>query len=136
MIGLKTEFSRKELLWFGPLFSLFGGIIGWFARWRFEAPVVAEWIWIVAGVIILGYYHVPPLRRGIFIGWLALVFPIGWVVSHFLLALVFYLLVFPIGLMMRLCRYDGLKRRLDPETKSYWIKRQSSKDPQDYFRQF
>lgn len=136
MIGLKTEFSRKELLWFGPLFVLFGGMIGGFARWRFDAPGVAEWIWIVSGVIILVYYLVPPLRRGIFTGWLAVVFPIGWVVSHFLLALVFYLLVFPIGLMMRLFRYDALKRRFDPGAKSYWIKRESSKDPQDYFRQY
>lgn len=136
MITLRKEFSRKELLWFGPLFALFGGMIGGFAKWRFGAPELAQWIWIASGLIILTYHLVPPFRKWIFAGWLAAVFPIGWIVSHVLLALVFYLLVFPIGLMMRLFRYDALKRRLNPKAESYWIKRGPARDPQDYFRQF
>lgn len=136
MIEIKTSFSKKELLWFGPLFALFSVIIGAIARWKFDSPEAAKWIWIFAVAIIFIYYLVPPLRRWIFIGWMAAVFPIGWIISHVLLTIVFYLVVFPIGILMRLLRYDALNRNVEPDAKSYWIKRENSKDPKKYFRQF
>ena len=136
MINLKTSFSRRELLWFGPLFALFGGMVGGLARWKFEAPDAARWIWIISAVVVVIYYLVPPFRRWIFIGWVGAVFPVGWILSHVLLSVVFYLVVFPIGLLMRLFRYDALRRRRDPDAESYWIKRGSITDPRRYFRQF
>lgn len=136
MIGIKTSFSRRELLWFGPLFALFGGTVGAMALWRFAAPDVARWIWIVSAAVIAIYYLVPPVRKWIFIGWMASVFPIGWILSHVLLSVVFYLVVFPIGMLLRLFRYEVLHRRFDPEATSYWIKREARSDPRRYFRQF
>lgn len=136
MIDLKTTFSRRELLWFGPLFALFAGMIGALARSKFDAPDVAKWIWVISAVLIGLYYAVPPLRKWMFIGWMAAVFPLGWILSHVLLSVVFYLVVFPIGILMRLFRYDALRRRLDPDAKSYWIERESNRDSRKYFRQF
>ncbi|MFT7302989.1 MAG: hypothetical protein ACI8UZ_001827 [Akkermansiaceae bacterium] len=136
MIELKTSFSRRELLWFGPLFALFGAMVGGMALWKFEAPTFAKWIWIVSAVVILLYSLLPPLRKWIFIAWMAAVFPIGWIVSHVLLAAVFYLVVFPIGLLMRCFRYDALGRSFDRDCKSYWKKREANDDSRRYFRQF
>ena len=136
MIELKTTFSRRELMWFGPLFALFGGMVGGIARWKFGAPEVAQWIWILSAVLIVLYYLLPPLRKWIFTAWIATVFPIGWLLSHVLLGLVFYLVVLPIGLLLRLSGYDALSRRLDPDATSYWIRRERSTDARKYFRQF
>lgn len=136
MIQLKTTFTKRELIWFGPLFALFGGLIGALAFWKFEAPGIAQAIWISTAATIVLYNLIPPLRKPIYTGWLALVFPIGWIVSHLLLTIVFYLVVFPIGLLMRLLRYDALGRTFSPEAKSYWIKRSANSDPAKYFRQF
>jgi len=136
MIGFKTIFSRRELLWFGPLFALFAGFIGWISVWKFDARPVAIWVWAIGGGVIVLYYLIPALRRAIFMAWLGMVFPIGWLLSHALLSVVFYLVVLPIGLMLRLFRYDALHRRFDPKAPSYWIKRSSSTEPKRYFRQF
>lgn len=136
MIDLKTTFSKRELMWFGPLFALFAGMIGGFVIWKFEAPNVAKWIWMISAGVIVIYYLVPPLRKWLYTGWMAAVFPIGWVISHVLLAAVFYLLVFPIGILMRLLKYDALSRRFDREKKSYWIERKKVADPRKYFRQY
>ena len=136
MIKMKTTFTRREQFWFGPLFALFGSMIGGFALWKFSAPEVAKWIWIFSAVIIALYYLIPPLRKWIFMGWLGAVFPIGWVISHLLLGIVFYLVVFPIGLMMRMFRYDALGRRFDRDAKSYWKKREARDDPRRYFKQY
>jgi len=136
MIEFKKSFSRSELLWFGPLFAAFAGLVGWVAIHHFDAPKVATWIWASAAAVIVIYYLIPPLRRAIFVAWLAAVFPIGWVISHVLLSMVFYLLVLPIGLMLRLFRYDALQRRFDHDAVSYWIKRGPPADAKRYFRQF
>lgn len=136
MIHLKTEFTRRELLWFGPLFALFGGLIGALLFWKFEAPNIAKVIWVATAIIIAIYNLVPALRPTIFTAWMALIFPIGWLISHLLLTLVFYLVVFPIGLLMRALRYDALNRKFSPGAHSYWIKRQIEQDPKKYFRQF
>ena len=136
MIGIKTSYSRRELMWFGPLFALFAGLVGGVASWKFDAPGFAKWVGLVSAAIVAIYYAVPPLRKPIFVAWLAAVFPIGWVVSHLLLSVVFYLVVFPIGLLVRLFGYDALRRRREPDAESYWIEREPRDDPRRYFRQF
>jgi hypothetical protein len=45
------------------------------------------------------------------------------VISPLVLALLFYACITPIGLLMRLTGKDPLRRRLEPEVDSYWIRR-------------
>ena len=42
----------------------------------------------------------------------------------------------PIGLAMRVFRYDPMSRALEPDRKSYWIERDPQPDPKQYFRQY
>jgi hypothetical protein len=59
------------------------------------------------------------------------------VVSHVVLAIVYYLVVTPIGLVMRLVGYDAMKRRFDGEATTYWVHRpDNAADAKSYFRQF
>ena len=62
---------------------------------------------------------------------------LGFVNSHLLLALVFYLVFTPIGLVMRLFRGDPLERSFRSTSKSYWIRRETPLFPKEHFeRQF
>jgi hypothetical protein len=63
-------------------------------------------------------------------------FPIGWLVSHALLAIIYYLVITPIGLVMRGLGKDPIQKRFDPTRKSYWVKREATRDRSRYFRQF
>ena len=136
MIERKKSFTRRELLWFGPLFATFAAMLCWIAIRKFDAPHAATGIAAGAAVAIVLYYLIPSLRRVIFAAWLATVFPIGWLVSHVLLALVFYLAVLPVGLMLKGFRYDPLRRSFDRQASSYWIRRADRSDPTSYFRQY
>ena len=79
----------------------------------------------------------PGLMRMVFLGMSYLTWPIGFVVSHVVLALVYYLVLTPIGLLMRLFGYDSMKRRFDPEAPSYWVERPAAGfDIRRYLRQF
>ena len=68
-------------------------------------------IWAVALLVCAVGLVRPPAIRLVCIGLIYLAFPIGWVVSHLLLAVVLYLVFTPIGLLLRLLGRDPLERR-------------------------
>jgi hypothetical protein len=136
LIELRTNPSKKELAWFGLLLLLFLGIVGilvWRATGSLSTP---RYIWGIGVVLAAVYYAVPPLRRPIFAGWMYAAYPIGWVVSHVLLALIYFGLLTPIGKLMALVGYDPMERRFDRTAASYWIERERNTDTSRYFRQF
>jgi uncharacterized membrane protein len=129
--------SPRELrqfvgLWFPAFFALVGGLVGCHTR----SWTAAAWVWLPAAAVSLVAIMVPRFARWLYIGWTAAALPIGWVVGHVILATIYYVLVTPIALMMRLVGRDPLSRRFDREATTYWIARSSRVDPQRYFRQF
>jgi hypothetical protein len=136
MIEVKKTFSKTELAWFGPLFALFVGIIASILIRRLHWQVPALLLCGAAAVLVAVYYLVPSSQTRIYRGWLLSVAPIGFVVSHLLLALVFYLVLTPIGLVMRLLGHDPMSRAIDRQAASYWIERPKTAEPKHYFRQF
>ena len=81
-------------------------------------------------------YAVPPLRRPLYLGWMYVAFPIGWVISHVVLAIVYYLVFTGTGLVMRLLGRDPLQRRFEPDAQTYWVEHRPGEDLARYFRQF
>jgi len=136
MIEFNKDPSRRDLAVFGMLFGLFFAAAGTVALWQFEAPQVAYWVWGVAGTVTVVFWMAPPVRKPLYLGWMYAVLPIGWTVSHLLLALIYFFVVTPIGLVMRVFGYDPLHRRLDRSAKTYWRPRARQTDPKRYFRQF
>lgn len=78
----------------------------------------------------------PALVRWCYFGWMLAVFPIGLCVSYLLLASVYLLLVFPLGILLRCLGVDPLARRFEPTRSSYWIRRDPMPPASRYFRQF
>ena len=78
----------------------------------------------------------PRALRPIFVGWMYAAFPVGWMVSHALLAVVFYLLFTPLGLVFRAIGRDPLTIRRSGTAQTYWRERPAVTDVARYFRQF
>jgi hypothetical protein len=78
----------------------------------------------------------PRLIRPIFVVWMIVAFPIGWIVSRLLLACLFYGVFLPVGLCFRLFGRDLLNRRYDPNKETYWTRKPYATDLAGYFRQF
>jgi hypothetical protein len=89
----------------------------------------------VAAAGLVGYLH-PSVIRPVYIVWMALAMPIGWVVSHLLLLMVYYLIFTPVGLLMRLVGYDPLTRSFDRTANSYWMPHNQCTDVAQYFKQY
>ena len=90
----------------------------------------------MGGVLTLLFYAIPPIRLPFYIGWMYAFFPLGWLLSHVILALVYYLALLPVGLIMRMVGYDPLHRKFDRQAESYWIPKRDAPDVSRYFRQF
>ena len=126
LIEINKNPSRRDLLWFGALFLAFCGIVGGVLVWRFDGMRAARVVWIVGVVVPALYYAIPPLRRPVYLGWLYAALPIGWVVSHVVVLVAFYLVVTPIGLIMRATGRDPMRRSFDPAAETYWTPHKES----------
>ena len=135
MIAIQWNPSTKQLRQFaGIWFPAFCALVGWSIARKTGHWHDVEMGWIVAGVIsILGLVF-PPIIRPIFVGLILLTYPIGWVVSHVLLGLIFYGIVTPIGIILRLTGHDPLQINA-PLGNSLWKSPTGKTDPASYLRQ-
>ena len=136
LLEINRHPTARELRWFAVLLAVVIVLAGGLAQWRFEMPVAAWAAW-VAGAVLVGFHASPPaLRRRVYLAWLYAAFPIGWTTLHLTLAAVYFTVVTPIGLALRLTRGDPLERTPDHAAASYWTPRQPEGDIRRYFRQF
>ena len=133
---LNSTSTEKTLRQFAALWLLFVTGIG--ARLVFHHDTAAglALILLALGVGITGIIA-PGRIRPIYTGMIVLTRPIGWVVSHVLLTILYYGLISPIGVFMRIVRRDRLRLKIPIcEQASYWVQRQQSDDSSRYLKQF
>jgi hypothetical protein len=135
VIEINRNPSRRDLVVFGVGLPILVGLLG-AQRWAHGSHLAAHVIWAIGGVIALTFVAVPPLRRRIYVAWMYAVFPIGWVVSHVILAVVFYGVFAPTGVLLRLLGKDPMNRTFERGRASYWIPRGGAREQSSYFRQF
>ena len=117
------ELSSKGLRQFGLILAsililLFGVLLPWVWNWS-SFP---NQIWIGAGLVILVWALIAPSSmRGLYIGWMRIALVIGDAVNTLILALVFYFVMTPMGVVMRLTGKDPMHRKLDTSLTSYRV---------------
>ena len=122
------QFAGLWILFFG-----FGAVWQALVKGNTTAAVVLGLLAVTVGPVGLVW---PRVVRPIFVGWMVVVFPIGWVVSKVILAVLFYGLFTPIGLLFRLLGRDPLARRRRRDLSTYWTPKALPDDPKRYLRQF
>ena len=97
------------------LYSLtFGGGV---AKWSLAVSIVFLILGLINSKILT------PLNRL----WFKFGILLGRIVSPIVMALIFFAVVTPIGLIMRLLRKDLLNLRYNKKSKSYWIEKKGPK---------
>ena len=105
-------------------------IVGGMALWKGNPAAAA----IVAAIGLLGL-AIPAALRPVYVGWMIVAFPIGWLVSHAMLAVLYFIVFLPLGVLFRLVRRDALLLR-KPATETYWTEKQQPEEVTRYFRQY
>lgn len=126
--GTLRQFAALWLLVFGGLATWQGLAVGGLAFGGLCAL-------LAIGVGLTGLVK-PEAVRPVFVGAQRVTFPIHWVVSHFLLAALFYGLFTPVGLLFRFLGRDALALRRRTDRESYWVPRPATTDMVRYLQQF
>ncbi len=134
LIRLNTTPSRRDLCVFGILWLACFGFLGALA-WHRGAHRAAVALWITGGAVAGPGLVVPAALRYVYLTAIYATFPVGLAVSFVILAAVYYLVLTPVGLMMRLLGNDPLTRRPQPGQKTYWSPRDGSRPARSYLRQ-
>ena len=119
---MKKTTTKKDLRQFGLVLAL---ILAVFAFLHFRKGHEHAYLWFAgfslaslgAGVCF------PEALAPVFRVFTKVAHAIGWFNTRVILVLVYYLILTPIGLIMKLFRKDPLNRRLDKNAQTYWIKR-------------
>jgi len=90
------------------------------------------------GAVLIAFGSIwPRALKYPYIAWMTMAFALGFVMSHVILTLFFFLLVTPISLFARLVGKDFLRKKRDPQATTYWIPREAAaKTPENYEQQY
>jgi hypothetical protein len=138
--------DRSQLRTFAILWLVAFTILGFVVAWRTgvltgTAGPAASWrlpiaVWSVAAAVSgLGIAY-PEAIRPIYVAWMALAFPIGWVVGHVMLGITYFGLFTVVAAIFRIVGRDALTRTFDRAASTYWIRRPAPRKAGDYFKQF
>ena len=128
MITAYHKPGKNELRSFGFLFAVFFilviGIVIPMIRYDLAAlfsdlTMWPRWPWAVGAVVFTWAAIHPASLYLLHRPWMLFADVAGWVNTRIILVLLFYVLILPIGLIMRLFGYDPMQRKIDKDLQSY-----------------
>jgi multisubunit Na+/H+ antiporter MnhG subunit len=123
----KLDLAEKSLRKFGYTVGavLIALYVWFFYRNHFE--VFRTVLLVVGFLLVLGGFLFPKQLKNVYKIWMGLAFVLGWLVSRIILTILFFLVITPIGLLAKLAGKKFVDSDINKDSKSYWIKRDSSK---------
>jgi len=122
-----AELKKFGLLFSGVMLLLFALLIPLikYLLWGDSSPSNLEhwriWPWVVAGVISLWALTFPASLFILHRPWMKFAEIAGWINTRIILLLLFYVLIVPMGLMMRVFGHDPMRRKFDKSLESYRV---------------
>jgi len=115
------EIDRKGLREFGLVTGAIVAVLfGLFFPWLLESSIPA-WPWVIAAVLGLWGLVAPDSLRPVYNGWMKLGLLLSKITTPIILGVIFYLVMLPIGLVMRLFGHDPMARNFDDQAESYRV---------------
>jgi hypothetical protein len=118
----QREPSNRDLTILALLFLIIPGLSGlYLVFWKGSG---AGYIWMIVSAALAVSRLIKPLFKTIYSLWLGFSVILGYFISRALLTIIFFLVLTPTGLIMRIVGKDPMDRKWDPAAESYWIKRE------------
>ena len=122
---MKKTITNKDLRQFGIVLGLIlialGGI-----HFKKGNDAIFPWLLTIGLISVVTGTFLPGILRPIYTVFTKVTNAIGWFNTRVILILVYYFILSPIGLVMRLFGKDPLDRNIDKKIETYWIDRKSA----------
>ena len=120
---MNHEVEVKELRNFGLMVGGIFLVIGlWPMVWRGEG--IRLWAIGLGGLLIPLGLLMPAVLAPVFKAWMKVGHVLGWINTRIILGALFYGLITPMGVVMRLFGWDAMRRVLVRDVESYRVVRQ------------
>ena len=127
--------SARTLRVFSAACLLFCAAAGlWLAPPSVPGPASFA-VWILGGIGGVLAFTTPRAMRWPYLALAYALYPVGLLVSTLLLGLIYFMVLTPIGLWLRLRGRDPLDKWIDRDVKTYWRKHTPTKIER-YFEQY
>ena len=145
LIDIDLRPDRRTLRQFGFIaFVGFGllALLAWLETAIFAFGLGDARTWVAATLGGLGALAAllsllaPAANRPLYVALTLIAFPLGFVLSYVILGGLFYLVITPVGVLLRLAGRDPMSRRFLPGEPSYWVDARPPRSKESYFRQF
>ena len=113
--------TRKQLRQFGLLVGTIMIMIG--SYWLFYRDIYENArivLLSIGGFLFVAGLVVPIILKPIYSVWMKLAHVLAWVNTRIIISLIFFLVITPIGFIMRLIKGDLLSERFHSDVSSYW----------------
>ena len=115
------ELDRKGLRDFGLVTGgIFVALFGLFFPWVLELSFPA-WPWVLGGILAIWGLAAPATLRPIYRVWMKFGLLLSKITTPIVLGIVFFLVIFPTGLVMRSFGRDPMRRQIDSDATSYRV---------------
>ncbi len=114
--------ERKDLRNLGLVFCAAFCVLAGISIWK--GGQAWPWLLAVAGLMLALGLLLPAALRPLYKVWMSFAVIMGFFMSRIILGIVFYLVVTPIGLIMRLLGKDILDQKWDRGAPTYWKQRE------------
>ena len=122
----KTRDESKDLKQFGIVLAailiVFGAIH--FLKHRM---ILSQWFCSVGLIALCLGLAAPRMLKNVYAIFLKVAHAIGWFNTRVILILIYYAILTPIAIIVRICGKDLLDRKIEKSVSSYWAIRQSAK---------
>jgi hypothetical protein len=96
-----------------------------------------SWYYLSGGIILSLGMLAAKLLKPVYLAWMRLAFVLSWINTRLILFIIFYFIIAPMGIVMRLFGVDLLDRKINKNGTSYWKKKEKIDfNPLNYERQF
>jgi hypothetical protein len=117
-----------------PFVALALGWLGWL-RSDSWSPWTS-WLAGCGGGLGLVLRLAPRFAKPFYVIWYGLGCCVGLIVGNIAIAAIFYLVITPAGLLLRIFGRDPMERRFEPGRKTYWNDAEKVEEVERYFRQY
>ncbi|MDM7860704.1 SxtJ family membrane protein [Alteromonas sp. ASW11-36] len=92
--------------------------------WIFD-HAMPYWPFLVSVALLTGGFVIPRILYPMYVVWMIIASVLGWLNTQLILGLAFFILILPLGLVLRLFNKLGYSSKINKNVSSYWITRQN-----------
>ncbi len=133
---MKIDIDKKKIRTFSLGLATILTAVGLLKLYKDQMIVAIVLLYLGMTSLILAFF-LQSLMKPVYIVFMKVAHILGWINTRILLGIIYYIMITPIGVIMKVFGKDLLDKRIKPDKGSYWVKREEIEfDKSRYEKQF